>query len=362
MTTELETVETSSSKLWEYASAIVFMAGMALSIGATLVTPTPIGADYYFHLQMAEEWMTGSFAMFGELAMRVNHYPYFSILHFMLIPTVLMGNPYGFAKILQVTFYTLSLGLTMMLAQRRGGPKAATVTGMILLGCLSFTDAAIQVRPQSLAMVLYPLALGFYISNQKGGFAASVISLVYTHGIAALSLVYSLLAVKLRDSDWRKTILVTAIAISPILLVSLAYFGGAYQKWSGIDASSQEHIFWKNPLVLTPLFSGATLLAVPILGYAAATWKKQSNYAKMLVISVLGSLPMLPMWPDRWLQYISIPFALLIADWTVNRKKIENAIVLPIILALFLIYQANYWYVTLSGGWFVPNLPIHFVY
>jgi hypothetical protein len=289
-------------KLWKYSTAGIYLSGLCLAIAATLVTPMPIGSDYYFHLQVSREWLSGVFAMFGQTAMTINQFPYFSILHFLLIPSILTHMEYALARYYQVAFYALSLGLTMSLAKRHGGDKEATFTGLILLGCFAFTDAAIQVRPQSLALVLLPLALGFYVSDQRGGFAASFIALVYTHGVAALSLIYGLLASKLRASDWKKTVLLTGLIVLPIVAVSLVYAGGAWGKWSGMDASSQESIFWAAPQVFVPLYEGALLMAFPILGYATATWKRQSSYVQMLVITSLGSLPMLVLWPDRWLQ------------------------------------------------------------
>jgi hypothetical protein len=221
------------------------------------------------------------------------------------------------------------------------------------MGCLAYTDAAIQVRPQSLALVLLPLALGFYASEQKGGFAASMVALVYTHGIAALSMVYSLVAVKLVNRAWTKTVLVTVLLSSPIVIVSLVYAGGALSKWGGGDASAQERLFWAMPQFFIPLYSGASLAAVPLIGYVAASWRRRSSYQKMLVLTVLGSLPMLALWPDRWLQYNTIPFALLVADMTVEAKVSEKALV--IFLALFLVYQLDYWLVTLTSGWYVPE-------
>jgi hypothetical protein len=312
----------------------------------------PIGADYYFHLQISREWLSGVFAMFGETAMRINQFPYFSFLHFLLIPSILLHLEYVFARCLQVVFYSLSLGLTMLLSQRRGGYRQSALTGLVLMGCLAYTDAAIQVRPQGLAFVLLPLALGFYASEQKAGFAASVIALVYTHGIAALSMVYSLVAVKLVNRAWTKTVLVTALLCSPIVVVSLVYAAGAWGKWSGLDASAQEPLFWAMPQFFIPLYSGATLAAIPLIGYVAASWRRRSSYQKMLVLTVLGSLPMLALWPDRWLQYCTIPFALLVADMIVAAKVSEKALV--IFLALYLVYQLNYWYITLTGGWYVP--------
>jgi len=339
---------------WALVSIMLVETAFTLSLCASVVSGAPIGVDYRFHLAVAEAWAKGLNGMFSEVVMRVNHYPYFSVLHLLLVPNVWLGCSDLFAMFLQVFFYTAIFGTVLLMALGHDGANGAMWSGLLLFGCMAFTDSAIQVRPQTLDMLLLPIALGFYLSGKKTSFLASTLALAYNHGFASLVLIWVLYLVKLRDRQWLKTTILFGVLILPIMIPSLLYLPGAFSKWGGTDASSQETLFWQSPLLYSLFYLGALSLGFPVFLNALAKWRSQDGYARALCLVVAGSLIMLPLWPDRWLQYQAIPFALLTANWLTKRTRRETVLLAVPLVACFLLYHANYWWVTATGNWDVP--------
>lgn len=281
--------------------------------------------------------------------MTSNFFPYPPLFHLALATT--LSNPYLYARVLQVLFLPCTFALTLWLVYKHGNSKAAAITGIVLFSCWSFWDGALQVRPQSLDLLFYPLIVLALLETKKKTFSALSLATIYSHGIAPLSAIYGLTIPKLREKTWHLTLLLSALAIIPILAISVYYVPGAFKMWgpTAQSANPQEYMFWNAPHAFIPVYAGATLIGIPFM------FKRgKSQFETLLCYGIIGSLIMLPIWADRWLQYISIPLACL-AGLGISRMEGKKLALTGIFLMSFLLFYL-YYFLMLSvfHAWWQP--------
>jgi hypothetical protein len=333
--------------------AIAFVATLA----AVLSTTQPIGADYYFHLEAATFYAHGQFSAGINFVLNFINFPYgfhVSLFHLFLVPLVWVGQPYLFTRILQVLFLPLTLALTMWLVYRFGNPMAAVYSGMALLGSWAFFDGALQVRPESLDLLFYPLIVAAALTGQKLRFVGLAVITVYSHGIAALSNIYGLALKKLKEKSWQKTVVVAALVVLPVLAVSVAYVGGAFKQWGGygLTENPQEHLFWTAPVGFIPYYMGATILGIPFLFR-----RVKSEFEQLILWGLAGVTIMLPFWADRYLHYVSLPLAIYAGLGIVGLKGRWKLIAVLVLLDIFIVYVASFFSFSfgIGGRWWQPG-------
>lgn len=346
---------------WRVLCLLLFLYVFGVSSAASIQTPMPIGLDYYFHLKIASIWASGGNGMFSSFVLQVNRFPYPPVLHWMLVVTLWLGQPFLIARLLQILFFSGAFALTMLLVSRHGGgAKPAALTGVVMLSCVDVTEL-IQVRPQALDMLLLPMIIGSLIAGRKKTFLLSSLASVYNHGIAALANLYLISIYKFRDPKWtyktrrmKRTILSAALLVLPLVIISIIYFRGALQTWGSHSATPQERAFWADPLLYVPVHLGATLIGLVFLVKAVKNWRQQTELVKLLTLSLLGSVIMFYLWADRFLQYSILPLSCL-AGIGLSKMKAQKLVFIGyILLAVFMFYMINYVWVTVNNGWWYP--------
>jgi hypothetical protein len=331
---------------------LLVVVAFATTLAAVLSTKLPIGSDYYWHLNLAKSVASGNIngAVNFVLSPSGNSFPYglyLSVFHFALVPTVWSGQPYLFAQILQVLFLPCTLALTIWIVYRFGNPKAAVYTGMTLLASWAFFDGALQVRPESLDLLLYPLVVAAILGVKKNQFIAYTLVASYNHGLAAISMIYGLVATKLRDKSWKKTITIALLAVLPVIIVSVLYVQGAFSKWggAGLTENPQEVLFWADPTFI-PYYMGATFIGLFFLFK-----REKSGFEKLVLWGFIGNLVMLPLWADRWLHYASLPLAILTGLGITGLQSQNKKMVLVLsIFTILIVYVASYFSFSLGIG------------
>jgi hypothetical protein len=220
-----------------------------------------------------------------------------------------------------------------------------------LLGGWAFMDGALQVRPESLDLLLYPLMLFALMTTKKKSFAVMAIATIYSHGPAALSNIYGLAANQLSFFKWRKTMIICVIIALPIIILSLVYLPGAFLKWGGASPTEnpQELEFWTNPAFI-PIYAGACLLGVPFL-FA----KHKTAFESLLTWGFVGNLVMLPLWADRWLHYSSIPLAMLAGMGIARLSGKKRVVAVLVVVSLYMIYYMTFIHLSAMGNWWQPG-------
>ena len=334
---------------------LLILAVFLITILATTSVSKPIGADFYFHLDIAKYYAQGNFVAGINYSLTNNYFFYPPAFHLSLAPLVWSGNPYFYALVLETLLMPLTFAFTIYLMNKYASAKAAFITGVCLLGSLAFVDGTMQLRPESIDLLLYPLMLLTVLSTKKKSFIVMAVVTVYSHGAAALSNIYGIATKLLKDKvEWRKTITIGVVAITPVIAISIYYIQGAIHKWltfGGANQSNpQQTLFWTQPLTFIPIYSGLTLL-----GFFFLLKKHKNPFESLLTWGIIGSTIMLPFWADRWLQYITIPLSCLVGLGLQNTKRWK---LIPIYILLITVTAGyiTYWIlVGLLHGWWQPG-------
>ena len=323
-------------------------------ITATIVTSAnlPIGSDTYFHLNVARLYGQGNFSGAFAYIQSINQMPFYPpVYHFLIAPIALSSDPYTGLRILEMIFLPVTFALTAWVVWKFHGPKAAFISGLVLMGGWAFLDGAIQARPESIDLLLYPLILWGLLSVQKKYTAFFSALTVYNHGLAALTNIFGFAIKKLRENTWRKTIILVVISIIPIIALSLYFFGGAMKQWATYTPTEnpQEALFWTYPPWIF-FYAGISLL-----GWIFFFKKPQSEIESLLRWGLVGNLVMLPFWADRWLQYSSIPLAMLVG---INISRWHDKKLYIVLAAIFIgawIYMSNFLLIAIFHGYWQPE-------
>jgi hypothetical protein len=290
------------------ALALLYTTTLALTQGIN------IGVDVYFHLRITESWASGHLGMFAPLVMQVNHSPYPPLFHFLLVPGIWMGLEIQWVTWVQVLFMPLAVASFMFLAYKLYGATLAFYAGFLVLGCTAYLDRVVQPQPQALDFILLPLAFyGFLFLKRKGYVVASVL-MVWNHGLASLSALGGTLLGYLQRRDW-KVIIAFLIGSSVILALTLVYLIPTLSHFQSATVNTQEWDFWHLPLFV-PFYLGFLIIGFPIAIYRTFQWTTNRKYVsaidKLSLLTIASTAIMIPIWADRWIQYASIPLALLL--------------------------------------------------
>jgi hypothetical protein len=343
-----------TQKLWLLGCLLLVVVAFSITVFALSSVVVPIGADYYFHLKISNLIAQGNIVGAWQFPLTENYFPYgFLFFHFLIAPLSLTGNPYFGAMTLEALLMPITFALTVWLMIKKSNVQSAFITGICLLGSIAFLDGTLQLRPQSLDMLLYPLMLMAVFSVEKKNFITLALVTIYSHGIASLSNIYGVAIKLLREKQWRKTIIAGLIGTLPVILLSIYYIQGAFHKWftiAGVNNSNpQQTMFWTNPIFI-PFYSGITLFGFIYL------FKKHKNYFESLLwYGILASTIMIPFWADRWLQYISIPLSCIIGLGLKDASIKKLALVLPILVTISFLYVSYWWFISASHQWWYPG-------
>ncbi len=314
--------------------------------------PLPLASDPYFHMQISRLYAQGNWTGAFNYIQSVNQIPFYPpLFHVLIIPFVLQ-DPYTGLRILEMIFFPVTFTLIAWLMWKQAGPKATVITGLILLGCWSFLDGTLQARPESLDLLLYPLIIMALLKAKKKTFVALAVASIYNHGLAALTNVIGFAVKKLREKTWRKTILAATLITLPILILSAYYFTGAYSMWSSFRPTEnpQETLFWTMPWPWIPYYSGLTLF-----GFAFLLLKSKTEFETLLKYGIIGNLIMLPFWADRWLQYSSIPLAMLMGIGASRWHGWKLYLFLGVVALVAWAYVSQFILISLQHSWWQPG-------
>jgi hypothetical protein len=249
---------------WLFGSITLCLCMFIFAIAVGIFVTYPVGADIHFHIHVATIWASGQNGMFSTYVMAINHFPYPPIFHWLLVPSVWLGIPLLFAKILQVIFYPMSIATAMYLMRKHCGNEAGLLVGLVLLSSIGYWDRSLQIIPQTFDTLLFPLILHFYLAKKQLAYIASSLTLVYGHGLAAISFIGGIVLLAFFQHR-RKEALAIVTLTAPQVLLSLFYFQGIMTTWGGLDDTPQEIVFWANPVLYALWYLGPLLMPIVLL-------------------------------------------------------------------------------------------------
>lgn len=332
-----------------FAVSLVYLIGLIL---ASTLTSIPIGTDIHFHYDVARQYSIGKFGMFSDIVFETNLFPYPPIFHVLLVPSIWLNIEYIFAKLLQIVLPFLIYASTVIFMRYHTNQKTALITALLLTSTVGFVDGTIQARPQGLTMIFIPIALHMYLRNNSNGYAIFSGALAYIHGAAGLVNVWLLSLYGFTKKHWKGTFIKLALIVSPIILITVYFFGGAISKWGGVMDTYQEYLVFTQPQTMIPYYSGMTLIGWVYLAYNMTRWDKLSPLEKTLCLSLIGLTVMIPIWVDRFLQYATITLSCLSAVG-INKSKRAQQIILPLLAIMCALVMINVYWITFTNNWWL---------
>lgn len=313
----------------------------AITVPLTYVNGLNIGVDIFFHLKIAESWASGQLGMFSNVVMNENHFPYPPLFHFMLVPGVWLGIESLWTSVFQVALLPCAVASFMFLVYKLRGVTSAFYGGLLLLGSVAFLDRVIQPQPQALDFVLLPLAFYYCLKKLDGKFCLVSVLMVWNHGLVSLAALGGALLAQIKRRRW-KVLLVFLLGSSFILGVSAVYLYSGLGNYGARVDTNQEYLFWHDSYFV-PEYAGLLSLGFVVGGwmiYQRIKGKPLSAVSKLALLTIASTAVMIPVWADRWLQYCSIPLALLILEGAHEANwKVQLLLKAAIILAVAIMFM-----------------------
>jgi hypothetical protein len=298
--------------------------------------------------------------MTSPVIMYLNGLPYAPLMGLLLAPfTYTQAEAVLTAQILQVIFYPLGMLLIMLLVRKYLGTKTALLTGLLLAGsCYAYWQS--QVRPQSLEMLFYPLAFYSVLEGKTKTFILATALMFYTHSPISLALCLGFWVYLFHKNRYDKKLWLSIAACVPISLYQLAYMFSMniMNRWVvhgdlGIYVETQ--LFLASPLVWLAMYAGLNLLAIPSIPFLAKRWNQTSEFLHLLVYSMVGMMIIFPIWYQRTLSYILVPFAVIVAYQAGKLKPWLKPLFYMALLFQFAVWAAlpHWWVAPLQNfnGW-----------
>lgn len=274
---------------------------LIVSLAIALFYRVPIGEDIHFHLKIAADWRNnGLLGWFSETAFEQNKMPYPPLLHILLLFIDPLTIQIGLLPLAVWSFSKLYTGRDRLLA------------GVLVLSSYAYVDRIMQVNPQAITMILLPLAILYYIQNERHGFIAVSSLMIWTHGIVALSCLGGLFFQMLRRRQY-KTLALILLLTAPVLATTFLYLPTTLEKFTSGFENNQERQFWSNPL-FTVLYQRLLFSGFFVAAAFCIRRRQVSDLEKTALLTLSSMALMIISWADRFVQLSTIPLAILIME------------------------------------------------
>jgi len=213
-------------------------------------------------------------------------------------------------------------------------------TGLLAMGSYAFVDRAMIVAPQALNMIFLPLVFYFYLKRQTTYFALFAGLMVWNHGFAALPCLGGICIYALMKRNWKPVLLLVLVSL-PMVVPCIPYVFSGWSRMSGGYETMQEQIFWTNPLHSILAYQRLICVGLPLAVYFVWRWKERSELEKICLLTVASMAVMILPWADRFLQFSTIPLAVLLSSYFMKSKWRE--LWLNIVVVLFILFYLTLW-------------------
>jgi hypothetical protein len=327
--------------------------------GALYVTKYryPSGSDINLHLKLSQGWIALDFPVFNEEYFNKG-FPYPPAFHITLAVLSLLPvlDLIDIANLLQVVLFPLILVSTFYLIYNRLDIYTATVTTLLLATSPAFWDRGAQVIPQAVDLLLLPLVVLFFIERKDRLFIAASCYLLYSHWLYAGLPIISLFAYSIFFERERIKVFKPMLLVSLPLIILMGIHtpamlkGEAFIPEAGGINEPQELGVRTEPLFAIK-YLGYPLFFLIFISAIHLKFKNISNLEKITVLWILGLTPMITFFPDRFIEYVAQPIAILGGITTADLVKYRWRI--PLLVCIFLfafISQYNFYTVLITNG------------
>ena len=317
----------------------------------------PSGDDIQLHLPIIQGWLDFENPLLNEKYF-INGYPRPPAMHLTvaLVAMVPFVSLLAAANFFEIILFPMALITTFYLVYKKTDVFTASLSVLILAASPAFWDRGAQVIPQAFDVLLFPIAVYLFLSGRRL-YIPICIYLVYNHwGYAILPIsslfIFSLIYKKERIKDFG----IIALASIPIAAVMMLHVSAMLAEAAPIANEPQ-----KLAVLTEPFFAfkylGYPLFFLIFVSAARLRYMKLQDFERLVLLWVLSLLPMVIFFPDRFIEYVAQPLAIIggivLADLLKNNKV--RAFML---LAVFMFALLSQYYLQLAlfspGGIWMP--------
>ncbi len=290
-----------------------------------------IGDDFRFHLNAAEIYARGENALLDKEILDSFGGPYPPLFHLFLAIFVKLGIEMQAATFLQVIFYPLVLLSAAFLVWKKKGILAAAFTIILMFTSIALFDRA-QVIPQSIDMILFPLAVFFFLGDKKVPFIILMTIMIYSHGYFPLLLLLAVALFSFIEKKNQKAAITTSVLSLPLIILSLEYLP------SYLTARTEANLLLTNPLFILSYFGINLALMLPLaLIYSFMERKNLDKLDKISIYWLLATLLFAFKFPERMASYSVAPASIIISKMFSKFSSINR--IYGMLVGIFLLIQ-----------------------
>lgn len=290
-----------------------------------------IGDDFRFHLNAAEIYAGGENALFNKEILNSFGGPYPPLFHLFLAIFVRLGIVMQAATFLQIIFYPLVLLSAAFLVWKKKGILATAFTIILMFTSIALFDRA-QIIPQSIDMILFPIAIFYFLENKKMPFIVLMTIMIYSHGYFPLLLLLAVALFSFIEKKNQKAVILTTILSLPLIILSLEYLP------SYLASRTETNLLLTNPLFILSYFGINLALFLPLaLIYFFIERKNLDELDKISIYWLLATLLFAFKFPERMASYSVAPASIIISKMFSKFSSINK--IYGMLVGIFLLIQ-----------------------
>lgn len=296
----------------------------------------PFASDPHFHHKLATGWLNRDFPLLDDnYFLSGSPYPPAFHITIALLSKIFFASPLTIMNLFQILLFPLILVSTFYLVYKNTNPYTALLSICFLLSSIGFMDRNMQVIPQAVDVLLFPVAIYFFMEKRKKEFLITSVFLIYNHGIYSTLLIAALLIFSFKHERNRvKEFVKIGLYSIPLYLIMSPFFLGSFSPAAAIN-SPQKELFLKNP-IYGIFYLGYFLFITTIVSIYLYRGKERSRFETILFYWLIALLPLFPFFPDRFISFAVQPLAIISAVAFGRFIKSDNLKILFLILAFII--------------------------
>jgi len=339
----------------------VIFISLSLTIIMNLHYKAVIGSDFQFHAKIAKDYSEGKNALTKGEAIRVNGGPYPPLFHLFFALCLLIST--GFAVVImyafQVLLFPAVMAATLFLIYKKMNVRAAAFAGILMLTSIALFDRAAQATPQGIDMILFPLAVYFFLESRKIPYIVTMSAMIYNHGIWSYLHFGALILYSLYKKEKIMYHVWTFIVTLPLFVITVIYLPGYMRIHSSVQ-STQELVAlgstWYLIKYMGVIIAGVTViyliyLAIALIKKARFPYKL-SNLEQIALLWMLTLSSLFFIIRDRLASYIVPPLVIILAGFIVRKVK-SRRFYIPLVLLstiIAMIFALLSWIIWFKAG------------
>ncbi len=245
------------------------------------------------------------------------------------------------ANFLEIFLFPSILIATFYLVHKQTDVFTASLSTLILATSPAFWDRGAQVIPQAFDVMLFPVAVYFFLAGRRL-YIPICVYLIYNHWGYALLPVGALFvfSLKYRKKELKNFGIIGAASI-PLAIVMAVNSGAMLAESSGMN-ESQEMAVLAEPLFAVK-YLGYPLFFLIFVSAARLKYTQLQDFEKLVMFWILCLVPMFVLFPDRFIGYVAQPIAIIGGIILVDILKNEK-LRIGLLLAVFIFALLSQYY------------------